>query len=239
MIQLNLLPDVKLEFIRAQRTSRMIISVALLVTAGAVTILVLLLSFGGLQKKHLSDLNKDITTKSSQLKNQPQIDRILTIQNQLASLNTLHDQKPAASRLFNYLNQVTPTQETISSFTVDFNAKTVSISGNADALSSVNKFVDTLKFTNYKVKGDSTVTPAFSNVVLASFGLTSPGPSTGGANDLPPATFTITLAYDPAIFDITKSVKLTIPAKVTTRSEIDQPTALFKEAPKTSTEASH
>ncbi len=229
MIQLNLLPDVKLEYIKAQRTRRLMISVSFLVTAVAVGILVLLLLVDVAQRKHLSDLSHDITTESKQLKQKPDISRILTVQNQLESLTALHAGKPAASRLFsNYLNQVTPAAVAITSFNIDFTTQTATITGTADSLSNVNKYVDTLKFTTYNTSSNSAATKAFTNVVLSSFGLN--GASTDKSQA---ATYTITLGYDKTIFDITQSVTLSVPNLTTTRSELDQPGDLFKAAPVT------
>ncbi len=233
MIQLNLLPDVKLEFIKTQRTQRLAFSIAFIASAAAIALLVLLLILTGLQKKHLSDLNQDITAQTNKLKQTAQIDKILTVQNQLESLTALHSQKPATSRLFSYLNQVTPAQVDINNLTADFTTQTVTITGTADALSSVNKYVDTLKFTTYTTKDVSTAKPAFSNVVLTSFGLA--GASTNGTqSNAHPASYTITLNYDPAIFDITQEVALSVPNLISTRSET-QPTDLFKAAPPTTT----
>lgn len=235
MIQLNLLPDVKLEYIKAQRSRRLTISVAVLVTIASVVLLVGLFSVSLLQKKHLSDLSKDIASESSKLQKQPQIDKILTVQNQLQSLTALHDAKPAASRLFGYLNDLTPAQISITNFSTDFTQQTATITGTADALSSVNKYVDTLKFTTYTSSMVPTATKAFKGVVLSSFGLTAVHDvhDPNGA-----ATFTINTAYDKNIFDTTQQVKLAIPSLTTTRSEIDKPSDLFKAAPATSNSTS-
>jgi len=226
MIQLNLLPDVKLQYIAAERSRRMVMSLSILVSAVSIGLLVLLLLYGGLQKKHLHDLNKDITTESHKLQSQPQIDKILTVQNQLQSLTALHAGKPATDRLFNYLNQITPAQVSISNYSTDFTAQTATITGTADALSTVNKYVDTLKFTTYTTDVNPTATKAFSNIVLTSFGVSSTGSKSGKT-----ANYTITLAYDKNIFDITQKVTLSVPQLTTTRSSLDKPTDLFEAAP--------
>jgi hypothetical protein len=194
-----------------------------------VALLVLLLSVDLAQKKHLSDLSKDINKESTTLQNKPQISRILTVQNQLESLTTLHNGKPAASRLFDtYLNEVTPATVSISTFHIDFAGQTATITGNANALSTINQYVDTLKFTTYTSDTVKQPTSAFSNVVLGSFGLT-----TGAKDANQAANYSITLAYDKNIFDLTQKVALSVPHLVTTRSELDQPGDLFKAAPAT------
>lgn len=225
MIELNLLPDVKQEYIKAEKSRRLVMSASVLIIIGSIALLVLLLFAGALQRKHINDLTKDISKYSDELKSKPSIGRILTVQNQLQSLTALHDTKPAASRLFDYLNQTTPTQVDISNFKADYAANTLTITGNADALSAVNKYVDTLKYTTYKTP-EGTTKKAFSNVVLTSFGISGTADAKSNSR---PASYTVTLSYDPVLFDITNNVKLSVPSTSTTRSS-----DLFKEAPKSS-----
>ena len=73
MIQFNLLPDVKLDYIKAQRSRRLVVVVSVVVSLASVALLVLLLSVAALQKKHLSDLSSDITSKSATLQKKPDI----------------------------------------------------------------------------------------------------------------------------------------------------------------------
>jgi Tfp pilus assembly protein PilN len=228
MIQLNLLPDVKLEYIKAERQRRLVLSVSVLVTAVAVILLLLLLSVDGLQKKHLHDLTKDISSESSKLQNEPQIDKILTVQNQMNNLTQLQESKPAASRVFDFLNDVTPTNVSITDFNIDFTKQSATITGTSDNLADVNKYIDTLKYTTYTADGSTKSQPAFSSVVLSSFGLNT----SAGGNQA--ANYTITLSYDKTIFDITQNVKLSVPNTTTTRISTGQsnPTDLFQSAPK-------
>jgi hypothetical protein len=227
MIQLNLLPDVKLEYIKAQNTRRLVVSVSFIVTAVAVAILVLLLLFDFTQKARISSLNNNIKSEINTLQGKKDISKILTVQNQLESLTQLHASKPAVSRLFTtYLDEITPGAISINNLTADFTQYTASITGSADSLTTVNKYVDTLKFTNYTSDQVSKPTPAFTNVVLSSFGL-----DTASGDPSQAASYTITFSMDKNIFDITQKVKLSVPNLITTRSELEQPGDLFKNAP--------
>lgn len=231
MIQLNLLPDVKMQYIKAQRQRRLVFSISVLVAIASLGILLFLLSIDGLQKKHLSDLSNDISSESSKLQKEPNIQRILTVQNQLESLTALHSQKPAAYRLFTYLIQLTPSNVNINDMKVDFTQQTVNITGTSDTLSNVNKYVDTLKYTSFTTDSNPTKTPAFNNVVLSSFNL-----NTDTQDPSQAANYSISASYDPAIFDITQKVNLVVPNLVTTRTQSGQPTSdLFKAAPSSST----
>lgn len=223
MIELNLLPDVKQDYIKAERARRLVISVTVIATVASVGLLLLLLSVSGLQKKNISDLSDDINAATKALKSKPQIAKILTVQNQLGKLSSLHDQKPVVANFFAYLNQVTPANVNVSELNIDLATQTVKITGNTDTLSSVNKYVDTLKFTTFTVEGDETPKKAFSNVVLSSFSV-SPESS---ANKAKPASYTIEFSYDPLILDNTQKTTLTVPKLTSTRSASGSPGELF------------
>jgi Tfp pilus assembly protein PilN len=218
MIQFNLLPDVKQVYIKARRTKRLAIVVASTVGGIAIALFIILfLIVNVVQKRHLSDLNADIKTSSAQLENTPDLNKILTIQNQLNSLPALHAQKAIASRLPGYLAKLTPAKVSINKLQIDFAAKTMTITGTADSLSTVNQYADTLKFTKYTLAGSTDQTPAFSNVVLSSFGRADKT-----------TTYNITCTFDFAIFDYANTVKLSVPKIITTRSETEKPGALFQ-----------
>jgi hypothetical protein len=241
MIQFNLLPDVKLEYIKARRTKRTVIMSSVLIAGASLTIFVLLfLVVDVAQKQHLANLDKDIAKSKNELKAKPDLAKILTIQNQLNSLPNLHNQKPVASRAFGYVQQLTPKNVSISSFTVNFTDQTIQIEGSADALASVNVFTDTLKFTNYTVEDSQNANPAqptlaFSDVVLSSFNVAKESQDKNKAT-----TYTITLKYKPEIFSGDKNAKLQIINKITTRSETEKPSAVFQAKPtETTTEGTN
>jgi hypothetical protein len=220
MIQFNLLPDVKIDYLKARRNKRLVVSGSLLVIAASVFVLILLAGIiYGVQKKNLNDLNNDIGKYTQELKSTPDLNKILTVQNQLGSLTVLHDKKAVASRLFGYLTQVTPKAASISQLNVDFALNTISITGAANSLDIVNTYADTLKFTTFKTKtDDSAKTNAFSKVVLSQFSRTNSG-----------ATYTITASFDKGIFDSASAVTLNVPHIISTRSATEQPTDLFQE----------
>lgn len=218
MVQFNLLPDIKVQYIKARSQKQLFVFISTIVIIATVVIIVLLVSFVfGVQRKSINDLNKDIDSKGSALTSTPDLDRILTVQNQLKALPDLHDEKPVATRLYGYVSQVTPSDATIARIRVDFAENTLTISGSATSLEVVNVFTDTLKFTTFTTKNNSTATSAFSEVVLTNFG-----------RDDKTATYTITAKFDPIIFSELEEVALTVPNIVTTRSEVAQPKALFE-----------
>lgn len=207
MIQFNLLPAVKQEYIKTRRLTRLVTLVSMFASAAALFVLLLMLiTVDGVQKKSLRDLDKDITSNSKTLKSKPNINSILTVQNQLNTLTGLHDQKVVASQLFKYISEVTPTGITISQLNIDYVGYTLTITGNAPSIDGINQFIDTLKSTMYKTDAvDSTDKPAFTSVVLASFGKGNTG-----------VTYSTTMSFDSVIFSSANIVTLEVPPGTTT-----------------------
>lgn len=235
MIQFNLLPDVKIEFIQTQRRKHLIVLISTIASSICLAFFVVLFLYVRVnQPKHMKDLDKDIKTNVSKIQAIPDLDKILTVQNQLNSLPGLHDKKVVSSRLADYLTKLTPNQATISDASVDFQNNTISLKGNTDTLITVNKFADTLKFTEYKVNADGGATgKAFKDVVLQSFSVSA------GANNGNKVSYELSFGFEPAIFAQVKNdttggvepVSLTVPKIVSTRSATETPANLFAPQP--------
>lgn len=232
MIQFNLLPDVKKEYIKARRTKRLITSaamVAIVVSLVVVGIMLSVVQFG--QKKHINDLTVDIADKVQEINEIEDLDKILTIQNQIQSLESLHQQKPETSRLFDYFTQLTPTDATISNLQVDLVEGTLKITGAAKDIATVNKFADTLKFTKFtsqplsevKVGDDGKVElvqegsdqlqeiPMFTSVL------------TQVSRSDTDTSYILETTFDLLVFDNTQYIVLRVPDIVTTRSVLNKP----------------
>lgn len=227
MIQLNLLPDIKTKFINTEHTKHLTIVSALSVCGAVIVIVLILLGITyGSQKSKLSSLDSQISTSSSQLQSIDGLNKILTIQNQLNSLTTLHSQKPVISRLFTYLPQITPANVYIGDITIKYEDNSLAINGTANTLELVNKFVDTLKFTDYTSDQSDIKLPAFSSVVLTSFNKAEQA-----------YNYSVTMFFDPVIFSGDyKSISLEVPSITSTRSQTEQPDLIFQVQPADSTE---
>jgi Tfp pilus assembly protein PilN len=216
MIQFNLLPDIKIQYLRANRQKHTVVLVSSAVTVISIAILaVLLVMVYVLQKKNIADLSRDIKTSSGQLQSTPDLDKILTVQNQLKALPALHDEKPVANRFFDVLGQATPPKASNIRTVADYVQHTITISGNADSLNTINVYIDRLKATTYRIADESNSAaesdkPAFSQVTLSSFG-----------RDNDTATYTITFNFDEAIFSELNDVSFSIgprPTQTTDKS---------------------
>jgi Tfp pilus assembly protein PilN len=229
MLQFNLLPDLKQDYIKANRAKRLVITATFLVAGCSIAIAIVLSTIVyGTQKSHIKNLDDDIKENVTKLQSTPDLNKVLTIQNQLNSLSGLHDQKPVSSRLIGYLTQLVPASCSIDKVSIDYNASTVTFTGATAVLANANKFVDTLKFTKFnsdKAAEGAETTAAFNNVVLSAFSINS-----GTQDPDKRVDFTVTANFDKSIFDITQSVSLEVPKIVSTRSETEKPTKLFQDA---------
>ncbi|MGA3150688.1 MAG: PilN domain-containing protein [Candidatus Saccharimonadales bacterium] len=214
-VQFNLLPDVKLEYIKAQTSRSLATSIAVLATAVAIAILIIMLFTAEvIQKKQLSDAETSVTTASKQLTGITGLGQVLTVQNQLATLSKLHANKHITSRIFTYLPEITPSNVQITEANLDLTSNSLTVSGMAASQLAVNTFIDTLEFTNYKANAQNSEHPAFTSVIESAFALTDNG-----------ATYTITAQFDPALFANSnqQTPQIILHNQVTTRSVLNDP----------------
>lgn len=217
-VQFNLLPSVKLDYLKTLDTRKKVTNVAVLISGVSFALLLIMLTtVQGVQRKQLSDSTAKINSAIKDIESEPGISKVLTVQNQLTSLADLHANKNISSRVFDYLAQVTPTGVNLSRLSVDLTKNTISIDGTADTAANVNKFVDTLKFTKYSLGKDTAQAPAFDSVVETNFNISSTAVS-----------YTLAITYNAVLFsnnakDSTGSVvvpTLVVPTQTTTRSSI-------------------
>lgn len=222
MVQFNLLPDVKLAYIKAERQKQIVLSISVVLSIGAIVLFVLLFSYANVvQKKSISDLTTDINKKSADLTGTKDLSKILTVQNQINSLARLHDAKILPTRLLSDLEQMTPSSVEMSKLDADFTQGIITIDGAGASVAAINTFADSLKFTKFSVK-DEKGTPsekeqAFSEVVVSAINIQedkSPG-------------FKLTAKYNPKLLAQNQDVALDVPKMITTRSVTEKPGALF------------
>jgi Tfp pilus assembly protein PilN len=220
MITLNLLPDIKKEYLRSQRIKRLFIVGAVIVSGAFVALAVLLAIFVfGAQRLHLSSIQSDIDEAVTTLQNQPDLDKIVTIQKQLEALPQLHAEKPAADRLLEYLSKLVPQDISLTRLQMTlFEDYEATLTGFGSEPKAVNVFVDTLKNATFTHSGDQTVNP-FSQVVLD--GIT--------VDENEGTSYRIILTFDPILFDNTVTDgELNVP-NITTSASVQGRPDIFQE----------
>jgi hypothetical protein len=222
MISLNLLPDVKKEYLKSQRTKRLFIVLSVLISVVSIGLVVLMGAFVVGQRVHLGNVQGDIDKAIEQVQSEQDIDKVLTIQKQLDQLNALHDKKYATTRLFEYIKVLVSNDISLNSFELDNGDTSVVIKGFGKDFPSVNTFSDTLKNAEFSYKSGEeiqTLKP-FSGVTLSSI---SP-------EDEEETVFDIKMLFDPIIFNNTlEQVKLTVPNITSSPSVTERPGSLFEQ----------
>lgn len=214
MIQINLLPDIKREYISAQKTRNKVIGLSILLVLGVLgALLILFLYVNGAQRFHSSLLDGQIEDRSAQLAKDEDLGRYLTIQNQLSALPSLHSAKGSYSRMFDYLIQLNPAPPDnvrISKLTLDVATKTIIIEGFADNYKALNVFQKTLENAELIVKNAEPTEDKekmFSAVDMSQVGV---GDMQTARETKKVATFTALLTFSDAAFsaDVASSIQI-------------------------------
>lgn len=111
MISLNLLPDVKKDLLRVRRERNLVVSISVIVVGASIGVLLLLsgtlgVLIGAKALMENSIKNDEQTIKQAQKKKQ--LDKYITIQNQLKQIGKLKSDQQVYSRLMDYLTQLNP-----------------------------------------------------------------------------------------------------------------------------------
>ena len=133
MIEVNLIPDVKQELIKAQRQRTTVISGAILVSLIAVGLVAVLAFYVfAVQGVRSTMADSDIATKSKKLKSVSHLSNALTVQNQLNNINSTYTQTNMDSRTFDVLNAVVAgntSKVNVTSTSIDASSKTITLEG--------------------------------------------------------------------------------------------------------------
>jgi len=231
MIEINLIPDVKQELLRAQRVRAVVISGAILtsIIAGGIIVLLLVYIYGFQSIRHYA-LDNDIKTQNQELSKVEDLSKILTIQNQLAVMSDLNSQKKVDSRIFEVLSAVVPPEPNtvqISQVNVDNEASTITLEGQTRAFDSMEVFKKTLESAIIVYTQDGQQ----QEVKLAS-SLDAGDVSYGSnANNEKVIVFTLTFEYPEQLFSSkisNMSIKLSVDGNVTD-SYLGIPRSIFTE----------
>lgn len=159
MIEINLVPDIKQELIKAQRVRASVISLAIVIGIGAVGVVVVL-AFWVFAVQTARGLLTDnaIKSESQQLSAVEDVSNTLTIQNQLSKLPEMHDGKSIDSRLFDILTTINPPAPNTVSVTkvlLDSSTKTIRLEAQArNGYLALEVFKKTITGTKFEFTKD-------------------------------------------------------------------------------------
>ena len=159
MIEINLVPDVKQELIKAQRVRASVISIAIfvgIVAVGIVVVLAIWVFAIQTARGVLSD--NTIKDQSKKLSSVQDVSDTLTIQNQLSKLSDTHNNKSIDSRLFDILTTINPSAPNnvaITNVALDSSNTTITIEAQAiNGYPALDVFKKTINATTFQFTKD-------------------------------------------------------------------------------------
>jgi len=156
MIEINLLPNVKRELLKTRAMRNRVISISFLVGGASIAAVVVLALILGSQIAAEAVQNGVIKDKNDKLMAVEDLNKVVTIQNQLTKINEQHSRKKINSRIFDVVtavNPVAPNNVSFSDIKVNPESKTITLEGSA-----VNGYsaLETLKKTILNTKVQTT-----------------------------------------------------------------------------------
>ncbi|MEO5690629.1 MAG: hypothetical protein ABIQ64_00400 [Candidatus Saccharimonadales bacterium] len=232
MIQLNLLPDVKKEFLKAQQTKNAVISGAVLVSIVAAGVVALLATtVYGAQSLFIANLKKEIESNHQTVASKQEINKYLAIQSQLKAVDEASANRSVYARWFEYLPQLNPKQPfniTLYNAEIVKDGTTAKLIGSGANFEVVNNFKNTLdnaKLVYVGSDGQKIEKPLFVSVDSGS-------PSISNVNGQTLATFEFTLVFEPEAFSLsTLDPKIEVPKLTTSDGDQNAPKELFGASP--------
>lgn len=230
MIEINLVPDVKQELIKAQRVRASVISIAIVVGIGAVAIVVILaLWVFAIQAARGLISDNTIKNQSEQLSSVEDISNTLTIQHQLSKLSEMHDSKHIDSRLFDILTTINPSAPNnvaITNVSLDSATTTIKIEAQAaNGYPALDVFKKTINATTFQFMqdGEKQSVPLASNMSDSD---RSYGEDATGAKVL---RFTLSFTYPEELFSrMSQNATIVAPERTNaTDSFLGVPQSLF------------
>jgi len=240
MIEINLVPDVKQELIKAQRIRSTVIAASLLIGSISVAVVALLVMYiftvqavrGGL-------VDNAIKQGSDKLASVEDLSKVLTIQNQLTKISDLNSNKNIYSRIFDLLSSIippSPNDVQISNLKIDSTTDLITIEGQAsNSYAAVEVFKKTIEGAKVRYTDSNNKAQEVTLASSISTSDTSYGEDSSGIKVL---RFTISFVYAPELFSLASknaSVAITIKGNATD-SYIDIPKSIFADRAKDLTE---
>lgn len=201
MIEINLVPDVKQELIKAQRIRARVITGSIFIAVVSIAAVTLLAIYVFTIQAVRSGMADDaIKQGSNKLAAVTDLSKTLTIQNQLTKISALNSSKHLDSRIFDVLTAIIPPSPNniqISNLSVDSTSNTITMDGQAaNSYAAVEVFKKTIGGADLKYTDADNKTQQIALASDISTSDTSYGEDESGAKVL---RFTLSFVYVPEL----------------------------------------
>lgn len=173
--EINLVPEVKMQMIRAQKMRNLVLFICIVVSSVAVGAVVILFGIKSGQDIAMSSQDKRLELMSSKLNSYTELGSLVTFQNQLTGIADVNAQKTVLSRVFGALGVMLPQgadSVRLSQLSINMETNLLQMEGQADALTDplidyrvLESFKKSVALTKYDygryVDADGTEIPTY------------------------------------------------------------------------------
>ncbi len=139
--EINLVPDIKAEMIKAQKVRNLIFFVCIVVSIISASSAAILASIKGAQDITMGGQDAHIKNLSDKIANYSELTEFLTIQNQLNGISEIESDQKVLSRAVGFLNSLIPESAdtiSVSELVVDLSTGTLSFDGQANSADDID-----------------------------------------------------------------------------------------------------
>lgn len=143
--EINLIPDIKGEMVKALKLRNLILFLSFVVAAASVVVVVFFGTIVAGQEIALNDRNAKLDALSKKINSYGDLNEFLTIKDQVGNLQTLSSNKNVLSRTFGILSAILPTGAdtiTISELSINLSNEAPTFSFDAQANAGKEPFID-------------------------------------------------------------------------------------------------
>ncbi|MDO4508281.1 MAG: hypothetical protein Q4B65_02795, partial [Candidatus Saccharibacteria bacterium] len=143
--EINLVPDIKNEMIKALKLRNLIFFICIIVASASVGVSIIFASSAAIQQASADGKKETIKLLSEKINSYDDLDRFLTIRDQLGNISEISEKKQLLSRIFGVLSALLPSgpdQIMISEMNVDLSTEMPTISFDAQANAGAEPFID-------------------------------------------------------------------------------------------------
>ena len=155
--EINLVPDIKGEMIRALKLRNLILFICIIVASASVVVALVFGVIAGGQQAAINNKKNTLNTLSNKIQSYTELNDFLTIRDQLGNLSTIADNKKVLSRSFNILSTLRPKNAdtiVISELNVNLASDSPTISFDAQANAGEEPFIDYAVLETFKKSMD-------------------------------------------------------------------------------------
>ena len=134
--EINLVPEVKMQMIRAQKLRNLVLFICIVVSVASVSVVLVLFGIKSGQDIAMASQDKRLGVMSDKLMGYEELGDLVTIQSQLARLDDISDKKTILSRVFGALGVMLSQGEDfvkLSELRVDLDSNFLRMEGQTDA----------------------------------------------------------------------------------------------------------